>query len=639
MTVAQKPFVTVRLFYQRHRASVPAFAALLLLSAAFVRAQQAAAPAVRGLTGEVSDVAVAAPAGQTVQLLIDTPRPSDIDLKRMAGWAMNYLARTPRADHGYEPVFQCHPLQCPPVPAGQDVVVVCDTDARMDWEWYYMRDISGSEGARDVEAAFHKRIRAYIAPDGKVWGTPGAFNEGDINAKYTEKDRIIHIWGSTKVLKSLAEHHLRHKDAESKELAGKVMRALKSLATWDEHEGKPRAYIKCGMGGLKPDGSIVPNGWNRQPAPIVESLITYYLATGDEEGLAFARAYAEGMMTGAQPDGLRFGPDGNFGGGHSHATMHAVWGIAHLGVLTGEQRYVDFAKGAWDYLLSRGTGTGWFPAAPDSCNETCCVSDMISVAALIGRAGHTEYYDNAERYVRNYISNLQFIVTPEFETYYRKLHAGKDEAAVAKGLDDLRKFQGGVIGGSGLNDYENDLLGNVSGFEMFGCCAPEGMRAIHTAWANTIERLSASKLGPEGVYVHMGFSRMSPWGEVVSFMPEAGRMTVKGSVAEPFFLRPPHWAPRDQVRAFVGDKPIAVNWSGNYVRFDGKPGDELTITYPLIKFTHRVKNIWPQTAPKLQMTFKWLGNMVTSADPAPAPTKTALFTGKPRQLPPAPELP
>lgn len=610
--------------------------AALLVSPALGRAEPVPAP-VRGLTGDVSDVKVAIPAARTVALLADSPRPPDVDLKRMAEWAMNYLARTPRADRGYEPVFQCHPLQCPPVPAGQDPVVVCDTDARMDWEWYYMRDVSGSTAARDVEAAFHRRIRAYIAPDGKVWGTPGAFDEGNINAKYGEADRIVHIWGSTKVLQSLAEHYVRNRDAESKTLATKVIRALKAQATWDEKDGVARCWFKCGMGGLRPDGSVFPNGWNAQPAPIVEPLLTYYLATGDAEALTFARAYAEGMMTNAQANGLRFKPDGNFGGGHSHATMHAVWGIAHLGVLTGQRRYVDFAKGAWDYLLSRGTGTGWFPAAPDSCNETCCVSDMISVAALIGRAGHPEYYDFAERYLRNYISNLQFVVTPEFEAYYRRLHAAKGEAAIAKGLDDLRKFQGGVVGGSGLNDYENDLLGNVSGFEMFGCCAPEGMRAVHTAWANTIERLEASKLGPAGVYVNLGFSRTSPWGEVVSFMPEAGRLTVRAAAADAFFLRPPHWAPRADVRAFVGGKPAAVVWSGDHVRFDAKPGDELTITYPLVSFTHTVTGVWPQTAPKLRMTFQWLGNMVTSADPKPA--KTPLFTGKPRVLPPAPVLP
>ena len=163
-------------------------------------------PVLRGLTGEVDGVTVAVPAAETIRILADTPRPADVDLKRMAGWAMNYLVRSPRPGLGYEPVFQCHPLHCPPVPEGEDPVVACDTDARMDWEWYYMRDVSGSDAGREVEAAFHRRIRSYIAPDGKVWSHPGAFNEGDIRAKYGAKDRVIHIWGATKILQSLAEH-------------------------------------------------------------------------------------------------------------------------------------------------------------------------------------------------------------------------------------------------------------------------------------------------------------------------------------------------------------------------------------------------------------------------------------------------
>ena len=589
-------------------------------------------PVLGGLTGEVSNVEVAVSEAATIRPLSEVPRAPDVDLKRMAQWAMNYLIHTPRRDLGFEPVFQCHPLRCPPVPEGEDPVVACDTDARMDWEWYYMRDVSGSDAGREVEAAFHRRIRSYIAEDGKVWSHPGAFNEGDIGAKYGEKDRVIHIWGATKILQSLAEHHARHGDAESKALARKVMVALKGLATWDD---RGRCWFSCGMGALRADGSVVPNGWNRQPAPIVGPLIAYWESTGDADGLAFARAYADGMIDGVQPGGLRFAADGRFDG-HSHATLHAVWGVGRLGLATGEAKYLALAKGAWDYLLTRGTGTGWFPAGPDNCDETCCVSDMISIATLIGRSGHPEYFDYAERYLRNYINNLQFIVTPEFEAYYRKLHADKGEEAVAGGLEALRRFQGGIIGGSGLNDFENELLGRVSSFEMFGCCAPEGMRAIYTAWIETIGPRSESRLGPAGIYVDMSLSRGSRWGEVVSFLPDEGRLTVKTAVRDTFFLRPPHWAPRDRVRAFVGTKSVSVRWSDAHVRFDAQPGDEITITYPLITFTQQVGGLWKDSAPKLHMTFRWCGNMVTSADPAPL--LTPLFLGKPRVLPPAPSL-
>jgi hypothetical protein len=231
---------------------------------------------------------------------------------------------------------------------------------------------------------------------------------------------------------------------------------------------------------------------------------------------------------------------------------------------------------------------------------------MISVAALIARSGHPEYFDFAERYFRNYISSLQFIVTPEFESYYRARNKGASDAQLQRGLEVLRKFQGGIIGGSGLNDFENELLGGASGFEMFGCCAPEGMRAIHTAWINTVDRYEESPLGPAGVYVNSSLSRDSKWGRVVSFLPEQGRLTVKAAVKDTFFVRPPHWAPRESVRVFVGTERIAAVWSGAYLRLDAQPGDELTITYPLIEFTHEVAGLWPAAAPKLHIAFNGL---------------------------------
>jgi hypothetical protein len=135
----------------------------------------------------------------------------------------------------------------------------------------------------------------------------------------------------------------------------------------------------------------------------------------------------------------------------------------------------------------------------------------------------------------------------------------------------------------------------------------------------------------------MCFSRESPWGEVVSFFPEAGRLTVKASTRGPFFLRPPHWAPRSRVSAFVGTRPVPVGWSGDYVAFDASPGDELTLVYPIPAFTHTVSGLWKNTRPDLAMRFQWLGNMVTGSDPGPE--QTPLFTGKPRRLPPAPALP
>ena len=592
---------------------------------------------ISGINGSLTDFAIDTPAGEQVSRLADLVLPADIDLKRMAEWALNYLINTPRPEFNYEPVFQCHPLQCPPAPAGHDVVVPCDTDARMNLEWYFMREITGSHAGRAVEEAFHARLRAYIGADGLAWAHTGAYNEGDIQHVYTEADKVIHTWGSAKLLHALAEEYARTQTPETGQLVLKVMRGLKRLAVWDDHG---RCWLPGGMGAVQRSGAPVPNSWNAHPLPLVEPLLAAWRATGQQECLDFARAYADGVIDHCQPGGIRFDAEGGFwlpvghSVAHSHATLHALWGIADLGLTTGETRYLDFARRSFDWMQRRGTGTGWFPAMPDNCNETCCVSDMISIAAVLGEAGHTEYYDYVERYLRNTISNLQFVVTPEFEAYYRLLNTACGEEAITRGLALLRRFQGGIIGGSGLNDFENELLGGVSGFEMFGCCAPEGMRAIYTGWLHTITRRPASSWAPAGVYVNLGFNRASEWGQVVSFMPAEGRLTVEANVSDTFFLRSPGWATPSHVRAFVNGQAITAEWQGSYLRFLAQPGDELTITYPLIRFTQQVSGLWKDTDPDLTMTFHWLGNMVLSADPAPR--HTPLFLGRPRLLPPSP---
>jgi hypothetical protein len=259
---------------------------------------------------------------------------------------------------------------------------------------------------------------------------------------------------------------------------------------------------------------------------------------------------------------------------------------------------------------------------------------MMSNAAMIARGGHPEYFDNVERYLRNRISPCVFIVTPEFEAEYRMVNRACGEEKIRQGLEDVRKLQGGIRSCCGLNDLENSILKGTY-IMLAGCCAPEGMRAIYTTWSHVIDRYPASKLGPAGVYVNLSFNRDSKWGRVMSFMPKTGRLTVKAGVQDDFFLRPPHWVPRDQVKAFVGSQAVPVQGSGDYVRFTNiKFGDELTIIYPLLGFLHEAGGIWKNGLPGVNVTYQWLGNMVIAVDPPAA--KTPIFSSEVRILPPPP---
>lgn len=112
---------------------------------------------------------------------------------------------------------------------------------------------------------------------------------------------------------------------------------------------------------------------------------------------------------------------------------------------------------------------------------------------------------------------------------------------------------------------------------------------------------------------------------------------MKAAVKDRFFLRPPHWAPRGQVRAFIDTDAIPVRWVGDYIEFDHvEPGSELTIAYPLMRFKQEVGGIWKDMTSDNDLTYEWLGNMVISADP-PA-VKSPIFSNEVRVLSNPPEL-
>ena len=133
-----------------------------------------------GLPGIVSDVAI-----QPVEKPAPLPPAylsPDADLKLMAAWGLRHLIHNPRPALNYEPVFFIRPLHVPPAPEGHDPIVPGDTDCRMDWEFIFMREISGSREGLDVEKGLRQRILGYVGEDSLAWVTPGARLEGEVYA-------------------------------------------------------------------------------------------------------------------------------------------------------------------------------------------------------------------------------------------------------------------------------------------------------------------------------------------------------------------------------------------------------------------------------------------------------------------------
>ncbi|MBI4244309.1 MAG: hypothetical protein HY606_09495 [Planctomycetes bacterium] len=615
-----------------------------------------------GFKGEISQVHIMGDTrSKRMKSLSDEFPSQDMNLSDMARWAMHYLIHNLRKELDYEARFYIRPLSYPPAPTGynslsypgewetqireirkskaptgHDFITYGDTDVRMGLKFMYMRDMCDSKEGIDHEEGLRRRIRGYIREDGFVWVPPYHYM---IEEYWKTGISVVSPWATGLVIINLVEFYKRTGDANAIEQARKMVMALYRLASWDTG----RAYYEGGSGPWL-NGKWISCSQGTIQHGAIRPIVHYWEITRDSESLDFALALADGMIDDLQPDlgDNRINKDGSFLG-HSFCHLHAVWGIAYLGAMIRNPRYIEWAKRVYDFMVSQGSDFGWFPEMigdqyGHTRSETCVVSDMVTLAALLAKAGYPGYWDHVERYVRNYIREAQFFVTPEFAVLYRSIHSDNTGRA-EEGLRLLKEFEGGFVGAIRPNDWviptptywETPIPLPVIGhfeMDMMGCCSAGGMHALYTAWANAVTESA------EGVFVNLSFNRESSQAKVVSFFPEQGRLTVVTRKETDFYLRPPSWTHRKEVKAYRNCKPVEPFWKGDYIKFSkAKEGEELTIIYPLISFTQKVTLPWLGNGSETSKDFnvKWVGNRVVGIEPGGR--FLPMFTKVPRKLP------
>jgi hypothetical protein len=121
-----------------------------------------------------------------------------------------------------------------------------------------------------------------------------------------------------------------------------------------------------------------------------------------------------------------------------------------------------------------------------------------------------------------------------------------------------------------------------------------------------------------------------PEARVVSFLPDAGRVTVVARIAGDYLIRIPGFVPWNSVRAFRGraeSQQVEVIRKGEYVVFpNAEAGEELTVSYPLVDFVQKTK------AGGKELEIRRKGNLVIGL--SPSGTSWPLFDEVPDPTPP-----
>jgi hypothetical protein len=326
-------------------------------------------------------------------------------------------------------------------------------------------------------------------------------------------------------------------------------------------------------------------------ASVLNGVVIYYQHSGSAEALHLAGGLARYYM---QRSGA-VAPDGSYiGHTHSGGVLPTTAGILRLGLATGDDAMVLWARQVFEHTRRHTTSFGWLPDGvgfsddymwSQSC-ETCALSDYLELAILLSEAGVGDYWDDVERCARNQLLENQFrqiegVLPPNAEE--RVMAAARGSFACAA--------------------RPNTPFGWDEGLE--GCCLGSGLHALYLVWHHALAEHAGI------VHVNLPISRSTPSLEVISDEPYAEGLRIQVRKPCAIDLRLPPAIATSTIQATINARPVQGAVYGGHCQISGlQPGDALVVRYPLVerRETHIVAGRTYVTA--------WRGQTVMNIEPA-----------------------
>ncbi len=378
---------------------------------------------------------------------------------------------------------------------------------------------------------------------------------------HTGCDPFANPFMAGRMLITLVDEYLQGPDAENLARIHKLIPLIKNKLTF---ENDYAFHFKA------------PEGWTSMEKPIFGHFTPYPTYPLGGVVLALSR-FVESVDSPESEDLLKrlskfildvsgtFDEMGRFKGHtHSGGILTAAVGVLRWALRQQDARTIQKMKNTFDWCCKYSSSWGWVPddlGRDGASCETCALVDAIHLGLLIARHVDPSYYGIIERYARNQLMENQFI---------------KTDRMVPQGDDPLRKHIVRAVHGSWASySLPNCLDNGLMGIE--GCCLGAGIRGCYLVWEQAITR-DAGK-----VMVNMAFSRNSPWVEVISHRPYAGKIDIRIHDAPKLLVRTPEWVSKKDLRVFVNEQPVEAVIGGNRsIEFTGlQKGASIQIEYPL----------------------------------------------------------
>jgi len=294
---------------------------------------------------------------------------------------------------------------------------------------------------------------------------------------------------------------------------------------------------------------------------------------------------------------------------NTHGALFTIGGILRLAEITHNKEQIAWAKNLVDYAIQHlATSFGWMPEHEDDrmlgptdtqSSEGCSVADLVNCCIYLARNGYPQYWNQVERYTRNYLEEAQLKNTSWMTI------APKKEDEVRESYNNIpERVIGSYVGWGDPNDFVNPHARAKNSIQ--NCCGPHCAWATYLVWHNIVSK------NEKGVFVNLLLNKQTPWCEVLSYHPYTGRVDVEMYVNSTVHILVPDWVKKSEVTVTVNGNAVSPDWDSDYlVLKNQKQHDKITVNYPM-----RITTISDNIPGKGVYKSTWKGNTVIGIDPA-----------------------
>lgn len=507
-----------------------------------------------------------------------------------------------------------------------------------------VRIATGSSQNSHIDPIWMEALLKTIGPDGLVYvpmkGRPWSLlsvpksyldpiwnaNGKAIGIQENTVTQVGSVYTCQRAIATMTLYYVHDKNPVWKSANEKMIQRLRELVV-DQGD---YAYFRSG--GLESNGKYggevpMPAGFIAEESSgrMIQGLAQFYRATGYEPARELAGKLANYIRFHAQyyePDGRWLvGPDERqwwlkrwnvkdlVHGGHGHAHALGLLSTLEYAIVAGDRELIEFVRGGYEWAKANSSPiVGFFPEAflpgYDRC-EADTIADMIAIALKLTKAGAADYWDDADRWIRNHFSESQLT---SVDWVYRLADRSPRKAVAWNETGDHvpERNMGAFAGLSTGNDF-NVFSTDRDSSSIVHCCTGNSMRTLYYIWENMVDF-------NDGTFrVNLLLNRASPWADVYSHIPYLGRIEVK--VKNPLkrvLVRAPEWVNEHSADIVTQnkDQQRPIRWEGRYLNLgNAKPGDLVSVTFPIPQSSRK------ETIGNTPYTLSIKGNTVVNIDP------------------------